>query len=247
MTTPPTPEPTAPPAWLAPCAHLVPLDHLAATFTLRCPASATPRQRQALWLDVASERLVVLAQTTGSQQSLAAETLVSLWAGEVLRWCRWQSGPALDPEDIAQDVLVCALQRIGRVREPALFRRWLHGLTWRRVLGQARLIWFRRRDPAPPVETMLRADTDPVAGIRRDEQARQVHAALARLPLEHRRLLWLHYVEELSRAEICALTDMPAGTLNRRLTEARRAFEAQASALGLADSPPHVLPQEGSP
>jgi DNA-directed RNA polymerase specialized sigma24 family protein len=59
--------------------------------------------------------------------------------------------------------------------------------------------------------------------------------------------LWLHYVEELSRAEICALTGLPAGTLNRRLTEARRAFEAHAGAIALDRATPHVLPQEGSP
>jgi RNA polymerase sigma-70 factor (ECF subfamily) len=227
----PGPAP-APPAWVARCADLLPAEGLAAMVAQRA-AAATSRQRAGLWLDVASERLVILAQTTGAQQTRAAELLIALWAVEVLRWCRWLAGPALDPDDLAQDVLVCALERIGQVREPALFRHWLHGLCWRRVLGETRRAWFRRRDPAPPRDDAADS-TEPTAEVARARQARQVQAVLDALLPEHRRLLGLHYVEEFSRAEIASLTGLPPGTLNRRLTEARRAFEACAIAHGLA-------------
>lgn len=232
----------SPPAWVAPCADLLSIEGLAAAVAQRGALAGSPRHQASLWLDVTSERLVILCQTTSVHRSRAAEHLVALWAAEVLRWCRWLAGPALDPEDLAQDVLVCALERIDQVREPALFRRWLHGLCWRRVLGESRRAWFRRRDPAPPEDDIADDGGDPAARIARARRGAQVRSVLDGLVLEHRHLLWLHYVEEFSRAEIASLTGLPPGTLNRRLTEARRAFEARAETLGLtrdASGPGH--------
>ncbi len=180
-------------------------------------------------LDVFSQGLVEAARAGDSH---ATHRLLDAWQLEIVRWCRWQCPRGLNHEDVAQDVMVAVMSRLHAVREPHRFRAWLWGVTWRTVQAKRRKAWFWRWVPGE-AERHVDSQADPVAGHERNERSRAVQQVLDRVDPSHRQLLWLCYVEGQTRREMVTLLGVPEGTLNRRLTAARRAFEKVAREHGL--------------
>lgn len=164
------------------------------------------------------------------------QQLGRLWAGEVLRWCRWLCGRRLDPQDIAHDVLLTFMARAEQIRDPAAAEAWLRRATLRAVRAEGRRAWLRRRAPMPAEQA------DPTPGPE-EALARAGRLALVRAVLDeqrqaHREVLVLHYMEGLSRAELARQLDLPEGSLGRLLTQARADFERRARRRGLDPSLP---------
>jgi RNA polymerase sigma-70 factor (ECF subfamily) len=173
-----------------------------------------------------------LVQAALAGDSHATHRLLDAWQAEILRWCHWQSPRGVHHEDVAQDVMVAVLRRLHALREPERFRAWLWGITWRSVRARGRKSWIQRWVPGDP-ERRDSGAGDPDEAYLSGERGRAVQAALDELTPEHRQLLWLSYVEGQTRREMMAVLGLPEGTLNRRLTAARRAFEAVARRHGL--------------
>jgi len=171
--------------------------------------------------------------TTGARRRL-----LTVWHREVHRWCRSLAGPRQDPDDLAQEVLLRALRHLERVEHPERFRAWLYGTLLRVIRERERWARVRRQVPAAALEH----HPSPQPGVEEEalasERRARVRQALESLPAEQRMLLWAHYVEGQRRREICAWSGLAPGTLNRRLTRARRGFEARCRALDVA-------PEEG--
>jgi RNA polymerase sigma-70 factor (ECF subfamily) len=180
-------------------------------------------------LDLFSAELV---QSALAGDTHATHRLLDAWQAEILRWCRWQSPRGVNHEDVAQDVMVAVLRRLHALREPERFRAWLWGITWRTVQARKRKAWFWRWVPGD-LERQESAAGDPDDAYASSERGRAVQGALDELQPEHRQLLWLSYVEGQTRREMTVLLGIPEGTLNRRLTAARRAFEEVARGHGL--------------
>ncbi len=161
----------------------------------------------------------------------ARDRLLALWHGPVLKWCRWNAGSGVDPEDAAHEVLIRALRRPPP--PGPTYRSWLWGIVWRVLREQERRAWVGRwffGDPPEPVDAEPLADE----GIAAEERAAAVRRVLQGLELEDRTVLWLAYVEGVSRAGLAETLGWSEGTVNRRLTRARAAFDAGADAAGLA-------------
>jgi RNA polymerase sigma-70 factor (ECF subfamily) len=72
---------------------------------------------------------------------------------------------------------------------------------------------------------MIAPMPDPEASsIHRDEQ-RTLARLMAALPLEHREVLILREIEELSYREIASVANLPIGTVMSRLARARLALK----------------------
>ncbi len=190
-------------------------------------------------LDLFSAGLVQAALTGDTH---ATHRLLDAWQAEILRWCRWQCHRGMNHEDVAQDVMVAVLSRLHALREPERFRAWLWGVTWRSVQARKRKAWFWRW-VGNDMERHENAYGDPDDAYASSERGRAVQQVLDLLSPDHRQLLWLSYVEGQTRREMVALLGIPEGTLNRRLTAARRAFEAAARKHGLDPDPSPPAPE----
>ena len=87
----------------------------------------------------------------------------------------------------------------------------------------------------------MRALTRPVESAQRRLLAAEIQEALDELPEEHRMIVLLADVEELSYREIADIAGCPIGTVMSRLHRARKALQArlvdQAVALGIRAEP----------
>lgn len=161
--------------------------------------------------------------------TLAFEAVVRACLPVVLGWCKRLSGPSVDPEDAAHDILVIVVDRLHGLRDPAAFPAWLFQITRKRLSSLRRRAWFGTMLEWEPVDPR----PDPEAQHTSNDCSRRVQALLDRLPETQRMVLVLHDLEERSDAETAAMLGIPKGTVKSRLRLGRAALRKLALADGL--------------
>lgn len=140
-----------------------------------------------------------------------------------------------DVDDVVQETLIRAVDRIGDLRDPAAFRSWLVAIAMRQVRER-----WRAQQSRPPVlghggEAPL--DTaDPGADfvdltilrLELSDQRRETVLATRWLDPDDRELLalwWLEAAGELSRAELVDALRLPAGHVSVRVQRMKQQLE----------------------
>jgi RNA polymerase sigma-70 factor (ECF subfamily) len=129
-----------------------------------------------------------------------------------------------DAQDVSQDAFLRAFHRLDRFRGQGSFRAWLLQITHNTALNA-----LARRRPEPagaPAEVAgTTASTEvrrlPVERLEEHERRERLELKLRELRPEHRAVLVLRELEELSYEEIAQATDSPLGSVKGRLHRAR--------------------------
>jgi len=137
------------------------------------------------------------------------------------------TGNAADAEDVVQQTVLVAQQKISQLRDPHAAQGWLF-----RVLRNCFLKNLRKRRPLSAADVEL--DMDLVAGdLPEDEpiDSEQLQAALNELPGNYRIIIVMFFFEELSYKQIAAELDIPVGTVMSRLSRAKDHLRRRLMAL----------------
>jgi RNA polymerase sigma-70 factor, ECF subfamily len=138
-------------------------------------------------------------------------------------------------QDITQDVFIRAFRHLASFDPAHKFSNWIL-----RIARNAAIDAIRRREPewvpldqegedrASPLDTIPapRGEDGPWR-LEREEAARALEAALARLRPEYREVIVLRYHEDLSYEEITEVTGLPLGTVKSFLHRARAEMAAE--------------------
>jgi RNA polymerase sigma-70 factor (ECF subfamily) len=136
----------------------------------------------------------------------------------------------LDPADVVQDAQLQAVRRLGGYLDrPVLpFRLWLRQLAVDRLAnlrrdhaGAARRSVEREvalpdGSAAELARQLLAPGSSPSQHLDREELARHVREAMARLPEADREVLLLRHFEGLSNPEVAALLELSPGAVSKR-------------------------------
>ena len=147
--------------------------------------------------------------------------------GRLIGLCAHLTGDPQAAEDLAQETLVEAWRHSDRLRDPSEAAPWLSAIArhvcrrWARRRGRdARAVGpLDAESPALPA-----ADLDLEADLERDELARLLDRALARLPVDTRAALVARYVEETPQAEVALRLGLSAGAVAMRLQRGKLAL-----------------------
>lgn len=163
------------------------------------------------------EYLVLLAQA-GSREAFAR--LAARWTPRLLAFAARSLGTTEAAKDVVQDTWEAAVRGLSRLDDPASFRAWIYAIAARKsadaLRGKYRIARIAESAEAMPPE--------PVANESANNERLDVAAALKRLPSEQRVAASLFFGEDMSVAEIAAVTGVPAGTVKSRLFAARKAL-----------------------
>ena len=131
------------------------------------------------------------------------------------RYARALTGDVNRADDLVQDTLERALAKLDLWQPGSDLRAWLFTLMHNLFVNQIRI--------KRPQETVMEDALDePVSGGQMEAlAARDIHAALARLPEEQREVLLLVGLEQFGYAEAAQVLGVPAGTVMSRLSRAR--------------------------
>lgn len=135
-----------------------------------------------------------------------------------------------DLEDVFQDVFMIVHKRLDSYRPDAKLSAWLYGICLRSVARHRRRA-FRRREELEPQEMYgeqreldgWRSESEsPDAPMAEQERRARLNQLLDTLDAEHRAVVVMYEIEELSCAQISTMIGVPVGTVHSRLHNARR-------------------------
>jgi len=169
------------------------------------------------------EYLVLLAQA-GSREAL--DRLAARWSPKLLVFAARSTGNAEVAKDVVQETWESALRNLRRLDDPARFRAWLYAIAHRKCVDAIRARYRAERGAkiAEAEAMLIDRDIDPDA---QTAAHLDLAHALKHLPSEQRTAVALLYGEDMSVAEIAAVTGVPVGTVKSRLAAARQVLRAR--------------------
>lgn len=193
----------------------------------------------------------------------AFRRMVGLYQHKVYNLCFRMLGNAQEAEDLAQDVFVTVFRSIDSFRGDSQFSTWLYRIATNHAKNRILYLARRKSRQRQPLDEVDEAALgEPIGGGERvsrpDRQAmgheleRLLQHAIAQLDEEHRTLIVLREIENLSYQEIGEITGLAAGTVKSRLHRARlqlkeivdryQAGERVASPVAAATTPSRLEP-----
>ena len=164
----------------------------------------------------------------------AFETLVRRYEASLRKLAFGYLRDRMLAEDVAQDSLLLAYQRIGSLGHAEAFRSWLFRIATNRAHDQLRRAARKGEVGGEEGEERIAAVEEPVDATARlvtRDLGRRLATAVAELPEKYRRPLLLKEIEGMTYAEIAELLSWPMGTVQIRIHRARLRLRERAKTL----------------
>ncbi|HSI06261.1 MAG: RNA polymerase sigma factor [Myxococcota bacterium] len=139
-------------------------------------------------------------------------------------------GNAADAEDVAQEAMLVAFERLNSCREPARFSGWLRQIA--RNLALNHLTARKRRRDDSSQEIPSREPPSPVAGTRQ-----RLLAALAKLSEREREVVLLHDLHGWTHPELAEALGISEVMSRQLLFVARKQMRGALSDFAVEESP----------
>ena len=163
-----------------------------------------------------------LVRSAQAGNRAALGELFDRYQGHVMAIAMRRLGDSHEAQELCQEVVLQAMQKISQLRDPACFAGWLRQITHRMAINRA-----VRRGPTVSTEPQSMESNcidsrTPDSVLEENERASHVHFGLSRLGAMDRETLVAFYVNGQSLIEMSDEFDAPVGTIKRRLCVARR-------------------------
>ncbi len=169
--------------------------------------------------EVIYQELLVLRCRRG--ENAALEELVRTWEKRLFYFIRRLVDDEQDAWDVLQQTWLRVLSGIAALREPASLGPWLYRVARHAAFnhGQVRATYQRflkNYQDLPP------AGEAPAP--EHFENAEELHRGLVQLPVLHREVLTLFFLEDFSIDEVAQVLEIPPGTVKSRIHHAKKAL-----------------------
>ena len=180
-----------------------------------------------------NDKLLAAQVAQGDRRAFAI--LVDTYGPKVHGLVRRHVSTETDAEDVTQEIFVEVYRSIGAFRGASSLATWVYRVALNRCLKHQ-----QRRPPATvPFEDVLLTQADarpgPAQYVARRELGDEVHAALDDLSPEHRQVVILHELQDLTYQECAHILQIPVGTVKSRLSNAFRRLRTSLGAYVLGD------------
>lgn len=163
------------------------------------------------------EVLVVLAQAGNTE---AFTRLVDDHHGRLLYFVRRLLQDRAAADDVLQETWVTAYRGLWSLREPSAFTAWLYGIARRKALQQL----DRHAVRYAPTEALADIEQPAEQEALLQEDVHLLHRCLEQLSIEHREVLTLRFLEDMSYEQMAEVIGCQIGTIRSRLHYAKQAL-----------------------
>lgn len=148
----------------------------------------------------------------------AFEDLIAVMERPLLYYAMSLTGNQDSALDVLQDVWVKVLRGIRKLKNPDALRPWLYAITHAVAVDRIRRNYSREKAERAQIEEFNEAEEPSFA----EEDPDDVHLALAQLGVKHREALVLHFLQDLSIADIASVVGCSEGTVKSRIHYAKQ-------------------------
>lgn len=140
-----------------------------------------------------------------------------------------------EAEDITQDAILTAYEKLNQLRDPDKIGGWLCAITARKAKRQRTMNGHRlKKLQVVAEENPASNEYDIWSALESGELDRAVRGFVAELSTLHREAIELYYFQGYTTTEIAKFLDVPAGTVKRRLYDAREKLKVALSEAAIA-------------
>jgi len=151
----------------------------------------------------------------------AFEDLIAVMERPLLYYATSLTGNQDSGLDVLQDVWIRAFRGIRKLKDPGSLRSWLYTITHGIAVDRIRRNSSRELAEKVQLEDFEEAEEPSFA----ETDAAALHQALSEIGFKHREVLVLHFLEDLSIAEIAEVVGCSEGTVKSRIHYAKRAVK----------------------
>jgi RNA polymerase sigma-70 factor (ECF subfamily) len=151
----------------------------------------------------------------------AFEDLIAVMERPLLYYATSLTGNPDSALDVLQEVWIRAFRGIRKLKDLGSLRPWLYSITHGIAVDRIRKNYSREQAERVQFEDFQEAEEPSFA----EEDAAAIHQALSEIGLKHREVLVLHFLEDLSVAEIAKVVGCSEGTVKSRIHYAKRAMK----------------------
>jgi len=151
----------------------------------------------------------------------AFEDLIAVMERPLLYYAASLMGNADSGLDVLQDVWIKVFRGIRKLNDPGALRSWVYSIAHGIAVDRIRKNYSREQAEKVQLEEFQEAEEPSFA----DEDAAAIHRALSEIGVKHREVLILHFLEDLSVAEIAEVVGCSEGTVKSRMHYAKRAMK----------------------
>lgn len=163
--------------------------------------------------------LLVLRCQQGRKDAL--EELIKTWEKRLYYFIRRLLNNEQEAWQVLQETWISVLRSIPRLREPRKLPVWLYSTARKRTLHHIRTKYAEKSLLKKVENSMPVGEWEPNPVF---EDAEQVHYGLDKISLQHREVLTLFFLRELSVDDISEVLNVPIGTVKSRLFYAKQAL-----------------------
>jgi len=120
--------------------------------------------------------------------------------------------------DVLQEVWLKVVRGIRGLKDPGSLKPWLYAITHGVAVDRIRRDYKRDKAEQAQLEDALHADEPSFS----EDDATAIRDALSLLGVKHREVLVLHFLQDLSIAEIASVVGCTEGTVKSRIHYAKR-------------------------
>jgi RNA polymerase sigma factor (sigma-70 family) len=148
-----------------------------------------------------------------------------------------------DAEDLCQEIFLRVFKDLHRFRGDAKLSTWIGSIAYNQCVSYLRKKGKYSVFPVDDHEVLLRDEfSNETADGTYDKNnlKKLIHQIIDALPLQHKTVITLFYLEELSYKEIEEITRMPEGTIKSYLNRGRQAIREQLTKM-IPDLKPEMI------
>jgi RNA polymerase sigma-70 factor, ECF subfamily len=194
-----------------------------------------PTPKSKVTLTVVEDDDLALVRRIAAGDNAAFESIVHRYQDRVFSFCLRLLNDRAEAEDIAQDVFLTLYRSAGDFRGESAFATWLLRIAKNQSLNRIKYLDRRGRLGRRSIEEINEDRLVPAAGekleqaspdaiVEGGQTAAIVQSAIAELDPQHRAVVVLRDVEDLSYEEISGITGLPIGTVKSRIHRGRSAL-----------------------
>lgn len=166
-----------------------------------------------------AEQAVVLRAQAGDRA--AFHELVEQYQKRLTYFVHRLVGSGETANDLLQEVWIEAFRKLGKLESPAAFRVWIYRVAHHRAVRYLRRQSVEARAQEHLLETADDSHDDELELL---ENVELVHHALEQLSFEHREVITLRFLENMSIGDLARVADCSEGTAKSRLHYAKAAM-----------------------
>ena len=171
--------------------------------------------------DAILQELLILRCKRGDERAFTE--LIHLWDKRLFFYIRRLVATEEDAWDVLQQTWLNVFQGIKSLKQSGSLPTWLYKIARHVAISQWR---GHYREQSHVAEKVLQVEAVHEDENQAFDDAEQVAAALGRISLDHREVLTLFFLDDLSLDGIAEVLGIPLGTVKSRLNYAKRALRA---------------------